>query len=68
MKTRTWILIFAVILAICVGASFYLLTPGDISTQAEILRQGKGFGQTDESKQMVGDELLQFLLISVADG
>ena len=41
MKTRTWILIFAVILVVCLGASFYLLTPGDASTQAEITRQGK---------------------------
>ena len=41
MKTRTWILIFAVILVICIGAGFYLLAPGEVSTQAEIMRQGK---------------------------
>ena len=41
MKTRTWILIFAVVLAVSLAASFYLLNPGDASTQAEITRQGK---------------------------
>ena len=41
MKTRTWILIFAVILVVSLAASFYLLSPGDASTQAEITRQGK---------------------------
>ena len=41
MKTRTWIILFAVILAVCLGAGFYLLTPGDASTQAQITRQGQ---------------------------
>ena len=41
MKTRTWIILFAVILAVCLGASFCLLAPGDASASAEITRQGK---------------------------
>ena len=41
MKTRTWILIFALILTVCLGASFYFLTPGEASTHAEITSQGQ---------------------------
>ena len=41
MKTRTWIILFAVILVLCLGASIYLLTPGDASASAEITRQGR---------------------------
>ena len=41
MKTRTWILIFALILIISLGASFFLLSPGEASTHAEITSQGQ---------------------------
>ena len=41
MKTRTWILLFAVIFILCLGAGFYLMTPGDASASAEITRQGQ---------------------------
>ena len=41
MKTRTWILIFALILAICLGAGFYVLLPREASTFAEITSQGQ---------------------------
>ena len=41
MKTRTWILIFALILIACVSASFYLLSPGETATHAEIISDGK---------------------------
>ena len=41
MKTRTWILIFALILIICLGVSFFLLTPGEASTQALITSHGE---------------------------
>ena len=41
MKTRSWIVIFAVILAVCLGASFYFFSPGEASTHAEITRQGQ---------------------------
>ena len=41
MKTRTWIIIFACILAVCLGASFYFFSAGEASTHAEITRQGQ---------------------------
>ena len=41
MKTRTWILIFALLLIVCVGTSFYFLSPGEASTHAEITSQGQ---------------------------
>ena len=41
MKTRTWILIFALILMVSLGASFYFLRPGEASTHAEITSQGQ---------------------------
>ena len=40
MKTRTWILVFALILAICLGASIFFLMPGETSTHAEISSHG----------------------------
>lgn len=40
MKTRTWILLFATLLILCIGASFLLLSPGEAS-RAEILSDGK---------------------------
>ena len=41
MKTRTWIILFAVILTVCLGASVYFLMPGEASTHAEITSHGK---------------------------
>jgi hypothetical protein len=41
MKTRTWIVIFALLLAVCIGASVALLMPGDASTYAEITSHGQ---------------------------
>ena len=41
MKTRTWIVIFALLLAGCIGASFYFLMPGEASDFAEITSQGQ---------------------------
>jgi len=41
MKTRTWILIFTLILAGCIGASFYFLSPGEASSRAEITSRGQ---------------------------
>ena len=40
MKTRTWILVFALILAICLGACIFFLMPGEASTHAEISSHG----------------------------
>ena len=40
MKTRTWVLIFALILTICLCSSIFFLMPGDASTHAEISSHG----------------------------
>ena len=41
MKTRTWILLFAAILVICLGAGIYLLIPGEASDNARITSHGQ---------------------------
>ena len=41
MKTRPWIILFAVILISCLGASIYFLMPGEASTYAEITSHGE---------------------------
>ena len=41
MKTRTWIILFAVILVVCLGASFLLLVPKGTATMAQITSQGQ---------------------------
>lgn len=41
MKTKTWALILAVLLAVCVGASIFLLQPGETAHRVEILSEGK---------------------------
>ena len=41
MNTRTWILIIASILLLCLGASFYFLAPGEAAELAEITSQGQ---------------------------
>lgn len=71
MKTRTWILIFAVILAVCAAASFALLTPGEASTQAEITRQGSVIKTVDlriDQSFTIESENGGYNVISVRDG
>ena len=41
MKTKVWIALLALLLASCVGLSFYLMMPGDAASHAEITSQGK---------------------------
>ena len=41
MKTRTWIILFTLLLILCAGASLPLLLPGDAATHAEILSNGQ---------------------------
>lgn len=41
MKTRTWILLLAAALVICLGLSVFLLRPQDDAAFAEIISQGK---------------------------
>ena len=71
MKTRTWILIFALILTVCLGASFYFLSPGEASTHAEITSQGQVVKTVDlridqEFVISLGDD--QWNAITVKDG
>ena len=41
MKTKTWILLFAILLAVCLSLSIFILLPKDAATFAEITSQGK---------------------------
>ena len=41
MKTKTWILIFSLILILCGGLSIFLLIPGEAATFAEIRSDGE---------------------------
>ena len=41
MKTRTWIILFAVLLIACLGLSIPLLLPSDDASHAEILVDGQ---------------------------
>lgn len=41
MKTKTWAIALAVLLAICVGLSAWLLLPGADAQRIEILSEGK---------------------------
>jgi len=41
MKTKTWILLFAILLVVCAGLSIPLLFPGETATHAEISSQGQ---------------------------
>ena len=71
MKTRTWILIFAAILAVCLGASFYFFRPGEASTHAEITRQGQVVKTVDlriDQDFTVDSENGGYNIITVKDG
>ena len=41
MKTKTWILIIALVLVLCLGLSAVVLFPREASTHAEIISDGK---------------------------
>ena len=41
MKTRTWILLIALVLAVCVGLSVWLLWPGEPARSVKVISQGK---------------------------
>ena len=71
MKTRTWIVIFALLLALCVGASFYFLMPGEASTHAEITSQGQVVTTVDlriDQEFTVESENGGYNTITVKDG
>ena len=71
MKTRTWILIFALILILSLGASIYLLSPGEASTHAQITSQGNVIKTVDlriDQEFTVEAENGGHNLITVRDG
>jgi hypothetical protein len=71
MKTRTWILVFALILAVCLGAGFYFLMPGDPSTLAEITSHGQVIKTVDlriNQEFTVGNDSDGYNVITVKDG
>lgn len=41
MKTKTWILLISILLAICIGLSLWLYLPGKTASAAEIWSEGK---------------------------
>ena len=49
MKTKTWIILLAVLLAVCVGLSIWLLLPGEKAAQAEIILDGELYRTVDLS-------------------
>lgn len=41
MKTRTWIILLAVVMAVCIGLSLWLLLPKEQATAVKVISQGK---------------------------
>ncbi len=70
MKTRTWILIFALILIVCLGASLAFLAPGEVSTRAQITSHGKIIKTVDLriDQEFTVDNGEGYNVITVKDG
>ena len=71
MKTRTWILIFVLILAGCLGASFYFLMPGEAAMYAEVTSHGQVVKTVDlriDQEFSVENEKGGYNIITVRDG
>ena len=71
MKTRTWIVLFALILISCLGASFYFLMPGEASTLAEITSYGEVVKTVDlriDQEFTIENENGGYNVITVQDG
>ena len=71
MKTRTWIILFAVILTGCLGTSFYFLMPGEASTHAEITSNGQVVKTVDlriNQECTIGNGEDGYNVITVQDG
>jgi len=47
MKTRTWILLFAILVLVCGALSIPMLLPGEASTHAEIISDGQVMHRVD---------------------
>ena len=71
MKTRTWILIFALILAVSLGASFYFLSPGEASDHAEVTSHGQVVKTVDlriDQEFTIENESGGYNVITIKDG
>ena len=71
MKTKTWIILFALILIVCAGASFYILMPREASTHAEITSHGEVIRTVDlriDQEFTVGNGDGGHNVITVQDG
>ena len=70
MKTRTWIWIFALLLAVCLGAGFYFMMPGEVSTLAEITSQGQVVKTVDlrRNQEFIIENNGNYNRIAVQDG
>ena len=47
MKTKYWIFIFAVLLAVCLGTGIFLMMPGEDATHARIISDGQVLHRVD---------------------
>ena len=47
MKTRTWIIVLALVVAACLGLSIWLMLPGEPAGQAEIWLDGELYRTVD---------------------
>ena len=47
MKTRTWIIVLGLVLAVCLGLSIWLMLPGEPAGQAEIWLDGELYRTVD---------------------
>ena len=71
MKTRPWIILFAAVLVLCLGASFYLLNPGEASQSAQIISNGMTVKTVDlriNQSFTLETENGGFNVITVSDG
>lgn len=41
MKTRTWVILLGLLLAVCLGLSLWLLAPGEDAAMAEVWSEGE---------------------------
>ena len=51
MKTRTWIMVLGLVLAICLGLSLWLMRPGKPAGQAQIWLDGELYKTVELSKE-----------------
>ena len=70
MKSKLWMIIFAVVLLACAGLSIWLLAPGEAAAQAQIWLDGKHYKTVDLSKdqEFTVESDLGSNTISVKDG